>query len=519
VLIERAPAPTHRHHLPQWLRILGICVLVILVGGIVVLATHWPFSRDAMTRALEEATSRPVEIGSFRSSYFPPGCMAENVRVLHNSRPGGPPLITIQKLIVVGSLTGMITSPKRLAEVKIIGMHVRIPGNGPNGEGDDSVALNGGDGGKSLAISKIVADGALLEFLPSEPGDKPYQLRIDGLIIRDVGAGKPMTYRANLTNTEPPGIIRAEGKFGPWNLKDPGVTPVAGSFLYNDVNLGKFEGISGTLQAKGTFNGPLAHIQAEGTTETANFHVSNSGTAVSLAVGFHAIVNGTNGDTSIEPADAHFLRTSAVVRGAVEGHSGEKGKTATLGIAIANGRIEDVLRLFVHDKTAPMSGVLNANGKVVWPPGPPKFLQKIRLDLDFGIDHGKFHGGSAQATIDKLGKSGLGESKKEEQEDPRTLLSDLRGHLAIRNGVGTFSNVSFTVPGASAKLHGTYGLLDSRVDLHGILNTEGRLSDTTSGFKAVVVKLITPFFKKKHDVKIVPFKITGTFDNASVSLD
>jgi hypothetical protein len=33
------------------------------------------------------------------------------------------------------------------------------------------------------------------------------------------------------------------------------------------------------------------------------------------------------------------------------------------------------------------------------------------------------------------------------------------------------------------------------------------------------LKAITPFFKKKHDVKVVPFKITGTFADASVSLD
>ena len=59
----------------------------------------------------------PVEIGGFKQSYFPPGCLAENVRVLHNSNPGGTPLVTIQKLMVQGSFSGMFSSPKRLAEV------------------------------------------------------------------------------------------------------------------------------------------------------------------------------------------------------------------------------------------------------------------------------------------------------------------------------------------------------------------------------------------------------------------
>ena len=484
------------------------------------LATHWPFSRDAMTRALEEATSRPVEIGSFRSSYFPPGCMAENVRVLHNSRPGGTPLITIQKLIVVGSLTGMITSPKRLAEVKIIGMHVRIPGKGPNGEGDRSVALNGGDSGKSLTISKIVADGTLLEFLPSEPGDKPYQLRIDGLIIRDVGAGKPMTYRANLTNTEPPGVIRAEGKFGPWNPKDPGVTPVAGSFLYNDVNLGKFEGISGTLQAKGTFNGPLAHIQAEGTTETPDFHVSGSGTAVRMTVGFHAIVNGTNGDTSIEPADAHFLRTEAVVRGAVEGHSGEKGKTATLAIAIANGRIEDVLRLFVHDKD-------RADERRVERQREGRLASRTAEVSARKSGWTSISGSTTASSRAGARKRPSTSSGRADWANPRRRSRRIRGpcsptsagilRFATESGHSVMSRLR-----CRALRRSSTALTDSSIAAWictASSNTEGRLSDTTSGFKAVVVKLITPFFKKKHDVKIVPFKITGTFDNASVSLD
>src|SRR4051794_14972191 len=84
VLIEHPPAATRRHHIPLWLRILGLCVLVALAAGIVLLAVNWPFSQEAMTRALQEATSRPVRIGRFHSLYFPPGCMAENIQVLHN---------------------------------------------------------------------------------------------------------------------------------------------------------------------------------------------------------------------------------------------------------------------------------------------------------------------------------------------------------------------------------------------------------------------------------------------------
>ena len=181
--------------------------------------------------------------------------MAEDIQVLHNGHPDAPPLITMEKLLVQGSLTGMFLSPNRLAQVKVVGMHIRIPAAGRHGEGKSSVALN--SGGKSLIISKIVADGALLEFLPSEPGKTPFKLRVDGLILKDIGAGVPMDYNVILTNSEPPGVIRAQGKFGPWNPDDPGVTPVSGDYIYSDIDLGRFKGISGILQAKGKFHGPL----------------------------------------------------------------------------------------------------------------------------------------------------------------------------------------------------------------------------------------------------------------------
>ncbi|HEY2015405.1 MAG TPA: AsmA-like C-terminal region-containing protein [Bryobacteraceae bacterium] len=518
MLIERLPAVTSsRGRLPGWLRVVAVCVVALVGIGVALLAFNWPFTKEAMTRALEQATSRPVQIGQFRQSYFPPGCEAENVRVLEHGA-GGVPLITIDKLLVQGSLIGMFTSPKRLAQVKLVGMHMQIPPKGPHGE-NAGVALNTGSGGKALSISKIVADGTLLEFLPAETGKKPYQLRVDGLVITGVGSGQPMSYKAKLTNTEPPGVIQSQGKFGPWYPEDPGRTAVSGVFTYQDVNLGVFGGISGTLQAKGKFEGPLRRIQAEGTTEVPGFRVSGSGNTVGLTVGFHAIVNGTNGDTYLDPADAHFLRTTVETQAAIEGHAGDQGKTATLVLSVPNGRVEDLLRLFVEDKTAPMTGAVSLEAKAVWPPGPSKFVEKIRLDIDFGIGRGRFTNSNTQGSIDNLSKSGQGESRKQEKEDPRTMLADLRGHVALRNGIARFSNVSFAVPQASAVVHGTYNLLNNRVELHGVLYTQGSISDATSGFKAVVAKLITPFLKKKHDVKIVPFKITGTMADATVSLD
>jgi hypothetical protein len=88
----------------------------------------------------------------------------------------------------------------------------------------------------------------------------------------------------------------------------------------------------------------------------------------------------------------------------------------------------------------------------------------------------------------------------------------------VRNGVATLSNISFSAPGTRAQLQGTYNLLDQKVDLHGILHTAGTLSDTTSGFKALVLKAVGPFLKQKS-VTVVPLSITGTSSKPAFALD
>jgi hypothetical protein len=56
------------------------------------------------------------------------------------------------------------------------------------------------------------------------------------------------------------------------------------------------------------------------------------------------------------------------------------------------------------------------------------------------------------------------------------------------------------------------------VNLQGVLRTNGKLSDTTSGFKSLVIKALSPFLKRRS-ITVVPFTITGTAGNPSFALD
>ena len=248
----------------RWCLILGTFVVVIVGGVTILLVRNWPFTRQAVTAALQDRFARTVEIRSFRTTYFPPGCVAEGISFLHRTHKGLPPLITVRMLIVQASYAGMFSFHKRVGQVQVIGLHVLVPPKGPNGQSNGVMPLTDSSSNDSLAIGEIRADGAVLEFMSSRHDQEPFKLEVHQLMLDHVGENGPIFYRATLLNTAPPGEIRSTGEFGPWNSEAPGSTPVSGSYTFDNANLGVFEGIAGTLSSRGKFSGTLEHIESDG---------------------------------------------------------------------------------------------------------------------------------------------------------------------------------------------------------------------------------------------------------------
>ena len=101
----------------------------------------------------------------------------------------------------------------------------------------------------------------------------------------------------------------------------PASTELSGSYTYEHVKLGVFEGIAGTLSSQGKFSGTVGHIDAEGNFDVPDFSVSSTGHAVHLASRFRAVVDGTNGDTYLTRVESHFGRTTVISQGDVKGRS------------------------------------------------------------------------------------------------------------------------------------------------------------------------------------------------------
>ena len=166
-----------------------------------------------------------------------------------------------------------------------------------------------------------------------------------------------------------------------------------------------------------------------------------------------------------------------------------------------------------------MDGVVSFRATATIPPGKTPFLKKVTLTGDFGIDEGNFKP-RTQEKVNKLSAGARGEKGEEKDgADLQTVLTNLKGHVELINGIAKFSHLSFTMPGASAQLDGSYNVITEKIDLHGMLRTDAELANTVHGPKALFLKVLDRFFKKKHAGYIAPVKITGTYDHPSFGLD
>ena len=483
-----------------------VAAVVLIAAGLVALFWNrfWPFTETAVVQDMAEASDSTVIIRGSHRTYFPfPGCILEGVEFHHG--PDEWTLITIDKLTIEGSYSGIVT--KRVPRIRAEGGHVFVPPFGSHVTFETQHS--------KLVVEELVANGTVVEFATDDPSKKPLRFEVQQGILRDVQWGNPIDYDLKFHNPEPPGEIATRGKFGVWIKGNPGETPLSGEYTFDRADLGVYGGIAGILSSKGKYSGVLKHIDIGGTIGVPDFEVTTGEHKVKLVTEYTAFVDAIHGDTFLKHVNAHFRRTNVAVEGSVAGVKGRKGKTALLDLSSRQGRIEDLLGLFVSEPRAPMSGPITLTAKAEIPPGKEPFLEKVKLQGAFGVDDGTFSKPKTQKNVNELSAGARGEK----MEDAETVLSDLKGQVALNAGIAKFSNLTFTIPGAKARMHGTYNLLNHKIDLHGTMGVDTKISKTTSGAKALLLKLMDPFFRKKKKGEIVPVHIAGTYEHPQFGLD
>src|SRR6266849_688880 len=421
----------------------------LLLGlGFLLWSTIGPFARGPIMQDLAEASDSSVTSRSFHRTYFPfPGCVVEGLTFRHGQAAEAP-LITIEKLTIRGSYFGVLT--RHVSRITAEGAHVTIP---PFGSHEPFHTRH-----SKTVVDEIIANGTVVEFASSNPQKQALRFDVHEALLRNVGWSGPLHYRLKLHNPEPPGELTVSGEFGLWKTGDPGETPISGEYTFEHADLGVYHGIAGLLASQGRFGGPLRHIDISGSTDIPDFEVRSGGHRVQLLTDFSAYVDAAiHGDTYLKRVDAHFGRTHVIVEGSIAGTKDRKGKTALLDLSAPRGRVEDILGLFVKRPRSPMSGPVSLKARAEIPPGKEPFLDRVRLQGAFGIDQGSFSKPEKQNEVNKLSAGARGEDE-EDKDDPETVLSDLKGQVTLEGGVARFSDLSFSVPGAEARLHGTYNI-------------------------------------------------------------
>ena len=182
----------------------------------------------------------------------------------------------------------------------------------------------------------------------------------------------------------PPGEISTSGKLGPWKTEQRDETPISGSYSFRHADLSAIAAVGGLLSSARKFDGVIRQLHVWGATDTPQFKVLRTGHRFALKTQFDAHVNATNGDVNLRRLDAKLGHT--VLRGLGNILPNEQHRrTTTLDFATQDGRIEDILYLFVKGSRSPLRGITRCRGYVILPGGKShsctKWLSKRILVL------------------------------------------------------------------------------------------------------------------------------------------
>jgi hypothetical protein len=496
---------------------------VSLLLAAILLVYFWrfpPLNRGSVVEALEKRYQCEVELKSFTASFFPAVSIAgEGLVLKRKERSDLPPLAFIRKFSVKGDWLGLLRQPRHFRQVRLEGMVIVVPPRLKQAQAKKEQKEQQEQQEQQVSpfvLDEVFAESAKLSILSANLNKPPHVFDIHKLRMRSAGLGQPMSFRVTLTNPRPVGQVQSSGRFGPWNTADPSLTPISGNYSFSDADLSTIRGLGGTLSSHGSYEGVLSEIQVRGETDTPNFDLGISGNKLHLKTQFMAVVDGVNGDTLLRPVSAQLLGSRLVARGGVTQGPDGKGRLILLDVSAQPARLEDFLRLAVKSTTPSMTGAASFQTKFDLHPGEEEIAKRLKLDGSFTVQSGQFTNPGVEAKISSLSRRGQGKPRDDDLQNARF---EMQGHFVLANSQMTFSSLSFSVPGATVQLQGTFGLLSQALDFHGTLRLQAKVSQTTTGIKSLLLKGIDPLFEGKGAGTVLPIRITGTREEPSFQVE
>jgi len=512
--------PKHAKWSLAW-RIRAVVLALAAFTAVVILVVIYHAEPILKNRVVETLSARfhgPVQLSEFHVSVrngfqvsgaglkiFGPGDP-------NPQRPGVQPLITVGEFRFGADILNLLYTPMRIRRVYLKDLELSIP---PKEE-----RRGGFKGGKiKLYVDEFTCDHARLVINTLRPGKLPIDFDIGNLQMKEIGPGQPLLFNATLVNPKPVGAIHSTGLFGPWQADDPRSSPVKGKYSFTNADLSTINGIGGILSSTGEYSGTLGNIIVDGSTDTPDFRISISGHPVPLHTEFHAMVDGTSGDTYLEPVKAKILNSSLMARGSVLRVKDPTGHGVVLDVIVHPAHIDDLLKLGVRTDPPVMTGTAELQTKFDLSPGEARVSDRLRLVGTFHITGAHFTNEKVQSKVDALSMRSQGRPKEAKDDIPDNVLSEMNGRFKLSEGMLSFPKLHYEVPGTKVDMVGKYSLDGNEFDFHGKARLDAKLSHMVTGWKSVLLKPVDPFFSKHGAGTEVPVKVTGTRSEPHFGLD
>jgi hypothetical protein len=539
-----------RHGWVKWVAG-GLLAALAMAAGVVGLALHRaePYLRARIVEGLEDRFHARVELDSFHVSPVK-GLWAEGkgLRIWPPARVAGvavpqgqgEPLIRLEEFRFHAPLELKPGQPIHISLVELKGLSVHMPPKSHfeheeagNAESNPTLATktntSRGWGTQMVRfeVDRMECSGAELVMETDKPGKLPLEFQIARFTVTDIAAGGKMGFDAEVTIPKPEGTVKTTGSFGPWHGADLGESPLKGDYRFEHADLASFKGIAGILSSTGHYEGTLRELVVDGETETPDFRLTHFGAALPLTTRFHARVDGTNGDTWLEPVDAtlghsHFTAQGAIVRvpgAVVAGAQQYVGHDIALTVNIDKARIEDFLRLASHTGDVLLTGDVTMKTVLHIPPGTAAVHERLMLDGSFVLEQARFTSDKIQGKIVELSLRGQGRPDEVKNTDPASIVSQMQGSFRMASGVITLPSLVYTVPGAKIQLAGTYGLADGTLKFAGTAKMQAPVSKIVGGWKGMLLVPADRYFKKDGAGTEVPIHIEGTREAPKFGID
>ncbi len=424
------------------------------------------------------------------------------------------PLIAIRQFGFHAGLLGLFFKPMHVDRVHVAGMAISVPPR-------EIRSRDHGErhrGKMKIVVGEIVCDDSRLVIGTLRPGKEPKSFALQHIEMRDVGPNSPWQYDARIENAIPRGEIHASGAFGPWETDSPGDSAVTGRYTFDHADLNPIKGVGGMLGSEGTFRGQLDRMDVDGTADVPNFSLDTANRPMPLHTRFHAIVDGTSGDTYLQPVQARLGRTDFTCSGAVTNERGV-GHTIDLDVRVPNGHLEDFLLLAIRTNPVVMTARIGMKTKLHIPPGKESVTRKLRLRGEFTLRTIHFSNPGVQDKVDMLSLRAQGKPN-EAKPGAEDVRSRMEGAYDLSAGRLRFRDLDYAMPGARVALTGVYTLDGSQFDFEGKVRTEAKLSQMVgSWWKSLLLKPVDPFFHKHGAGAEIPIKISGTKGSPKFGLD